>query len=501
MVQRAWLAVACLGCAATVYTIGQVIWTVYEALYPPSQFPYPAIYDFFYLAVYPFSWVGIALLVPQRSTAVGRIRLLLDSATAVVSFLAISWYFILGPTIGSLSGSFLEKSVSLAYPLGDLSLCVAAAILLFGTSSSASFSAMIGRLALGVTILAGTDSLYGYFQLQGAYHTGLLQDVGWPMSWLFIGWALLTYLHNISNISAQRQPVGANTQRLRSTGAVIRAIAPMVIALLTCALLLLTVVFHQTAPLVQIVFVCAGLFLLPIIRQALTLVDNLLLNERLRVALDQSQQAFQESQQELLTTTTQAELYEELRSGIQNLQEVHAALARGDMSARARVEGPLSPVAHSLNLLVERINRWSQVFQQNKVMENEARLLASELEKLGEGQNISSTSTMPSSLPTGAALLGITRLQKRLQWRFRRLQEALALLISRMNTLSEITSQLKQASETRSITQQQTEQMLTILERGLANNQDALRELQQQTAVYLEPSPVKDLISTNKPQM
>lgn len=486
LVRRAWLAVAFLGCSAAVYTIGQGIWTGYEAIYPTSQFPYPAVYDFFYLAVYPFSWIGLAFLVPRNSTAAGRARLVLDAATAVLSFLAVTWYFILGPTIAALTGSSLEKFVSLAYPLGDLSLCVSAAILLFGTASRSVLSAMIGRLALGVTVLAATDTLYGYFQLQGVYHTGFLQDIGWPMSWLFIGWAMLTYLNDLANVSAQRHPAEAMASRLNRTGAATRAIAPMVIALLTCGLLLLVVGVRNTAPLIQVVVVCAGLFLLPLVRQALTLIDNLMLNERLRVALGQSQQAFQQSQQELLTTASQAELYEELRTGIHGLQKVHAALARGDMGVRAQVAGPLSPVAQSLNLLIERMNRWSQVLQQNRIMEHEAGQLTYELEKLGEGQLVLQRSTRPSAFPTGAALSGSMSLQKRLQWRFQRLNDTAQQLTSHTHTLVEVIARLRQALLDRPLPQQQVEQLVGQLERGLANNQNILQELQQRTDVYLD---------------
>jgi hypothetical protein len=195
IVRRAWIAVLFMFLSVGAYTIGQAIWTWYEAVF--STFPFPAAYDPFYLAVYPFSWFGIALLMPRNSTVAGRTRLLVDALIAVASVLAISWYFILGPTLFSLSGTALEKSVALAYPLGDLSLCVAAALLLFGSSGQAIFNATLLRLSIGVTLLATTDSLYAFFQLQGTYHTGFLQDIGWPLSWLFIGWAILTYLNDL----------------------------------------------------------------------------------------------------------------------------------------------------------------------------------------------------------------------------------------------------------------------------------------------------------------
>src|SRR5262249_46006057 len=132
MARRASTGWLLLGAAALMYTIGQGIWTGFEFNY--DSIPFPSWYDPFYLMVYPFSWAGIALLIPRSGSAVGRARLLLDAAIVVACTLAIFWYFILGPTIATLGDSALLKFVSLAYPIGDLSLAVAAALLLFGPS-------------------------------------------------------------------------------------------------------------------------------------------------------------------------------------------------------------------------------------------------------------------------------------------------------------------------------------------------------------------------------
>lgn len=484
IVRRAWIAVLFLSVSAGAYSIGQAIWAWYEAVF--STFPFPAAYDPFYLAVYPFSWLGMAVLMPRNSTAAGRTRLLVDALIAVASVLAISWYFILGPTLSSLSGSALEKTVAIAYPLGDLSLCIVAALLLFGSSGRSLFNATLLRLSIGVTLLAVTDSLYGFFQLQGTYHTGFIQDIGWPISWLFIGWAMLTYVNDLVKLSHKNNPIEQmRFSRLGTTGAAIRAVSPMVIALLTCALLLLEVALRNTAPLVQVVIVCALLFLLPIIRQALTLVDNILLNERLHVALDQSQQAFQSSQQELISTSARAERYEELRAGIENLQAVHAKLAHGDFSIRARVEGQLAPVAQSLNLLIDRMQGLRQLIQHNRILENEANLLAQILETLSEGQSAVQTVTSFSPLPTGRSLQAAFRLQGRLQMYFRLFHE----MSDRLEKYVQMHAQaVVQARQLEKRSPQMVGQALAQLENRLSISWELAQELQRQTARYLAES-------------
>lgn len=101
---------------------------------------------------------------------------------------------------------------------------------------------------------------------------------------------------------------------------------PLFFTLSTCALLVLAVALRGDAPFEQVVLVCAGLSVLPVVRQSLTLVDNIMLNERLRLALNQSQSAFHLSQDKLISTTSHAEQYEHLLGNIKNLQEVHASL-------------------------------------------------------------------------------------------------------------------------------------------------------------------------------
>jgi hypothetical protein len=424
MAGRSSLGWALLGCAALVYTIGQIIWTGFELNY--AVVPFPSFYDPFYLAVYPLSWVGIALLVPRLGSAAGRARLLIDSAIVVACALALFWYFILGPTIASLGGSAILKFVSLAYPIGDLSLVVASAFLLFGPSGTSVLAWPISRLTIGVTWLAFTDALYGYNQLQGTYHTGLLQDIGWPMSWLFIGAAALIYPSSLAIATTDYLPstLPGRLARWKNYITGLRATTPMVLTLVTCALLGFAVVSRNVAPLSQIIIVCVGLFILPIVRQLLTLIDNILLTERLRIALGQSNLAFEQSQQALLRTTQRAQQYDELRAGIEDIQTVHALLAKGDMHARAKVDGPLTPIAQSLNLLIERLQRWTHFEQANTVMEDEAATLREALEKLSAGQVASFPATR-STLPTGAALVAALRHQRGLVARFARLREGI----------------------------------------------------------------------------
>ena len=106
---------------------------------------------------------------------------------------------------------------------------------------------------------------------------------------------------------------------------------------------------------------------------------------------------------------------------------MHAKLARGNLGVRARVDGPLSPVAQSLNLLIERLQRWAQFERSNRVLESEANRLREVLDELSEG-HLTPLPGSRSTLPTGAALVSTQRLQRHLALRFGRLREALDIL-------------------------------------------------------------------------
>ncbi|HEV2405650.1 MAG TPA: hypothetical protein VGR88_09365 [Ktedonobacterales bacterium] len=90
---------------------------------------------------------------------------------------------------------------------------------------------------------------------------------------------------------------------------------------------------------------------------------------------------------------------QQMRLATQEIQRVHAALARGDWSARARVdERDLLPIATSLNLLLDRLTRLIQRDTQHARQEQATHQLALAIQMWRSGQ--------PGKLPeyTGTAL-------------------------------------------------------------------------------------------------
>jgi hypothetical protein len=76
-----------------------------------------------------------------------------------------------------------------------------------------------------------------------------------------------------------------------------------------------------------------------------------------------------------------------LREGIAQIQQVHAAVARGHWDARARVEeGELIPLAISLNLLLDRLTRLTRDQEDRQRMETASKELALALRRARAGE-------------------------------------------------------------------------------------------------------------------
>jgi len=191
----------------------------------------------------------------------------------------------------------------------------------------------------------------------------------------------------------------------------------------------------------------------------------------------------------LLQTAGRAELYDQLRLGIQNIQQVHAQVARGDLNIRAQVNGPLAPIAQSLNLLIERLNRWAQFAETNRVMENEATQLRQTLEGLGEGRLSWQPPNKPSPLPTGGALVAASQLQRQLAMRFARVRDSLNLIGDRWQSAIQGIQQARRVIESGSPTRDDlmtANDALTQAERALVSRSSNFADLWQQANMYSE---------------
>ncbi|MQS15675.1 bifunctional diguanylate cyclase/phosphodiesterase [Streptomyces kaniharaensis] len=179
----AWYVLA-LGTAP--YAAADTIWGLYQVR--GAEVPFPGLVDWLYLAAYLLYAVGL-LMFGGRLTSRAHWVGLLDAGIVTLGFATLSWVFIIGPYVRSHLDP-LSLAVSVAYPVADLVLlCLAARLVLTaGYSRGPSFPLLIGWLA---TMLAADALYYGTSATTGTAIGENVSEVGWMISYLFLGTAAL----------------------------------------------------------------------------------------------------------------------------------------------------------------------------------------------------------------------------------------------------------------------------------------------------------------------
>jgi diguanylate cyclase (GGDEF)-like protein len=175
---RKWAPIL-LGGGALAFAVGQLIWTFYESVLQ-QETPFPSWADAGFLLEYPLLTLGILLLARGQSSITSRTRVLVDGLIALIGIVTFSWYFVLGPTLLQGGESAFAKIVGTAYPAWDLVL-IACVFVLFTRKQDATLRPAITVLAVGLSIVVITDSLFDYLTLHNLYSTGSIIDLGWPL--------------------------------------------------------------------------------------------------------------------------------------------------------------------------------------------------------------------------------------------------------------------------------------------------------------------------------
>ena len=149
---------------------------------------FPSAGDGLYLAVYPVLMAGLFVLVRRRNPRPDR-SVLIDSLILTIGVGLLSWIFLIAPNIHLDGLTWLEKGISVAYPLGDV-LLLAAAIRLAVDAGRRTPSFWL--FVSSIVCLLATDSAYNLALLKGTYqHSQLIYDAGWILYYLLFGAAAL----------------------------------------------------------------------------------------------------------------------------------------------------------------------------------------------------------------------------------------------------------------------------------------------------------------------
>ena len=170
--RRAWLL---LGLALFLNWMGDGVWLILDLRHIE---PFPSVADAAYLAFYPVLLAGLLSFPVNRHSRSDRITLSLDAGIVMLGGFMVVWYLVLGETLRNSGDSGLAKTLSVAYPVGDLVLLFGIAIVVLrhtGEGGGRALSIMVGGMALYVV----ADLSYGRLSLEDAYTGGDWPDAFW----------------------------------------------------------------------------------------------------------------------------------------------------------------------------------------------------------------------------------------------------------------------------------------------------------------------------------
>ena len=190
--------------ATGAWAAGEAAWSYYEVL-RNVDVPDPSLADVGFLAFVPFGVAGLLLFAAPARRERERARALVDGLVMAGSFFFVSWEFVLGPIYAASRLTPLAEAVTLAYPVGDVTMITIGAFALSRVRADSRFA--IGLVAAGILSLSLADSTYAFLSAT-SYYTGNAYDAGWVAGFLLIFLASLrSRPHSLHHESAGA-PIG-----------------------------------------------------------------------------------------------------------------------------------------------------------------------------------------------------------------------------------------------------------------------------------------------------
>jgi diguanylate cyclase (GGDEF)-like protein/PAS domain S-box-containing protein len=169
-----------LAAAQASFIAGQMSFLVAQLSGTPL--PFPSYADVLYLSTYPLYAAGLLIFIWWRTPDRDR-RSLIDALTLTAGLALLSWIYLVLPNVHTPGLTWLQKSVAIAYPLGDVLVLAMLARLLAPRTGR---SRCVQFLTMGAVGLLVSDVSYGLIELHGTFHNGTVVDLGWALC--YSGW-------------------------------------------------------------------------------------------------------------------------------------------------------------------------------------------------------------------------------------------------------------------------------------------------------------------------
>lgn len=184
--RRVW---TLLGVSALFFTLGDAAWTLYEVALG-VEVPFPSLADALYALEYPFSALALLLAaLGYRKLVKLTPRVAIVTAVVVVT-IAVVWLGFVGEIVADAEATVLERALSAFYPLADILLAMAPALLV----ALVVMKLGGGRLgwpwwvvAVAYAVLAVTDTAFSWLDWIEVYQSGHIIDAGWMLGYGLLG--------------------------------------------------------------------------------------------------------------------------------------------------------------------------------------------------------------------------------------------------------------------------------------------------------------------------
>ncbi|MFJ6995086.1 EAL domain-containing protein [Streptomyces sp. NPDC003090] len=167
--------------AVLLFSAGDTTYNVMESFLGADN-PYPSPADLCYLLTYPLFAAALFGFVRYRRAGHDRASLL-DALILTTGLSLLAWVYLVVPLAHVTGLTWQQRATSVAYPIGDVLLL--AMLTTFLTTGTVRITA-VRLIALATATLLVFDVMYAILQLNSAWETGTLLDLGWVV--FYTGW-------------------------------------------------------------------------------------------------------------------------------------------------------------------------------------------------------------------------------------------------------------------------------------------------------------------------
>lgn len=178
---------ALLAISAASWSLGACAWAVLEVnLHRPV--PFPSIADAGFVGAIPFAAAALLAFPFGPSSALGRVRALLDGLIVATSLTYVAWDAGLGSLAAQMRVGVVGGSLAVTYPAADILM-----LILLVTSARRALRQLgpvVATLCFAFAAILVADTSFALLTLDGAYGIlGSAYDAGWVAGYLAIGLA------------------------------------------------------------------------------------------------------------------------------------------------------------------------------------------------------------------------------------------------------------------------------------------------------------------------